>query len=83
METAFKNIPAIKYEGPKSKNPLAFKHYNPVEIVEGKTLRDHLRFSAVYWHTFRGVGSDPFGVGTAIRPRDDGKEVQVKFELMR
>jgi xylose isomerase len=59
METAFKNIPAIKYEGPKSKKPLAFKHYNLAEIVEGKTLRDHLRFSVVYWHTFRGVGSDP------------------------
>ena len=76
METVFKNISKIKYEGPKSKNPLAFKHYNPAEIVEGKTLRDHLRFSVVYWHTFRGVGS-------AIRPWDDGKEVKVKFELMR
>jgi xylose isomerase len=72
METAFKNISKIKYEGPKSKNPLAFKHYNPAEVVEGKTMRDHLRFSVVYWHTFRGTGSDPFGVGTAIRPWDDG-----------
>ena len=72
METVFKNISKIKYEGPKSKNPLAFKHYNPAEIVEGKTLRDHLRFSVVYWHTFRNALSDPFGVGTAIRPWDDG-----------
>src|SRR5664280_1339832 len=72
MRTAFKNISKIKYEGPKSKNPLAFKHYNPAELVEGKTLREHLRFSVVYWHTFRGTGSDPFGVGTAIRPWDDG-----------
>jgi xylose isomerase len=72
MSTAFKNISKIRYEGPKSKNPLAFKHYNPDEPVDGKTLKEHLRFSVVYWHTFRSVLSDPFGVGTAIRPWDDG-----------
>ena len=72
METVFKNISKIKYEGPKSRNPLAFKHYNPAEVVEGKTMREHLRFSVVYWHTFRNALSDPFGVGTAIRPWDDG-----------
>src|ERR1041385_7657368 len=72
MQNAFRDVTKVKFEGPKSKNPLAFKHYNPEETVEGKTLRDHLRFSVVYWHTFRGVGSDPFGVGTAIRPWDDG-----------
>lgn len=72
MDTAFKNISKIKYEGPKSKNPPAFKHYNPAEPVEVKTMREHLRFSVVYWHTFRGTGSDQFGVGTAIRPWDDG-----------
>jgi xylose isomerase len=90
METVFKNISKIKYEGPKSKNPLAFKHYNPAEIVEGKTLRDHLRFSVVYWHTFRNALSDPFGVGTAIRPWDDGSNsvanaenrVRVAFEFI-
>ncbi len=69
---AFNEVKNIRYEGPKSKNPLAFKHYNPVEIVEGKAMRDHLRFSVVYWHTFRGTGSDPFGVGTMLRPWDDG-----------
>ena len=60
------------YEGPESRNPLAFKHYNPDELVEGKTMRDHLRFSAVYWHTFRHTGSDPFGAATMQRPWDDG-----------
>src|SRR5687767_7909520 len=64
----------ISYEGPKSKNPLAFKHYNPGELVEGKRMEDHLRFSVVYWHTFRNRLSDPFGVGTAMRPWDDGSE---------
>ncbi len=69
---AFPEIPQIPYEGPKSKNPLAFKHYNPEELIEGKSMRDHLRFSVVYWHTFRGTGSDPFGAGTMLRPWDDG-----------
>src|SRR5205814_577991 len=64
--------------------------YNADEIVEGKTMRDHLRFSVVYWHTFRNRLSDPFGVGTAIRPWDDGSEsvenaqkrVRVAFEFI-
>jgi xylose isomerase len=72
MTPAFKNIGPITYEGPTSKNPLAFKHYNAAEIVEGKTMREHLRFAVVYWHTFRGTGSDPFGAGTLQRPWDDG-----------
>src|SRR5256714_2205401 len=72
--TAFAQIPKIPFEGPKSKNPLAFKHYNAEELVDGQTMREHLRFSVVYWHTFRNRLSDPFGVGTAIRPWDDGSE---------
>jgi xylose isomerase len=72
MTTAFKNIAKIRYEGPASKNPLAFKHYNAEEMVEGKTMSEHLRFAVVYWHTFRGTGSDPFGAGTMQRPWDDG-----------
>ena len=86
----FPKIKKIKYEGPGSKNPLSFKWYNENEIVEGKTMRDHLRFSVVYWHTFRNPLSDPFGVGTALRPWDDGSEsvknaqkrVKVAFEFM-
>ena len=65
---AFPDIAKIQYEGPQSKNPLAFKHYNADEVVEGKTMRDHLRFSVVYWHTMCGQGADMFGVPTAIRP---------------
>jgi xylose isomerase len=72
MQNAFRDVSRIKFEGPKSKNPLAFKYYNADEMVEGKSMRDHLRFSVVYWHTFRGLGADMFGVGTAIRPWDDG-----------
>jgi xylose isomerase len=72
MKPAFPQIKTIAYEGPNSKNPLAFKYYNSDEIIEGKTMRDHLRFAVVYWHTFRGTGSDPFGAGTMQRPWDDG-----------
>ena len=70
----FPKIKKIKYEGPDSKNPLSFKWYNEDEVVAGKTMKEHLRFSVVYWHTFRNPLSDPFGVGTAFRPWDDGSE---------
>ena len=74
MSPAFPKISKIRYEGPRSKNPLAFKHYNAAERVDGRTMKDWLRFSVVYWHTFRNKLSDPFGAGTAIRPWDDGTE---------
>lgn len=85
----FPEIPKIEYEGPDSKNPLAFKHYNPEEVVEGKSLRELLRFAVCYWHTFRGTGADPFGAPTLQRPWDDGSEsvenavkrVDVAFEF--
>ena len=68
----FPGVSKIRFEGPHSKNPLAFKHYNPDELVEGKPMKEHLRFSVTYWHTIRGQLSDMFGVGTAIRPWEDG-----------
>ena len=72
MKPAFPEINKIPYEGPSSKNPLAFKHYDPAQVIEGRTMAEQLRFSVAYWHTFRAPLSDPFGVGTAIRPWDDG-----------
>jgi xylose isomerase len=71
---AFPEISKIPYEGPQSKNPLAFRWYNAGEKVEGKTMAEHLRFAVVYWHTFRGTGSDPFGSATMVRPWDDGSD---------
>jgi len=68
MAQAFPKIKSIRYEGAKSKNPLAFKHYNPSEKIEGKTMKEHFRFSVVYWHTMCGAGADMFGMPTAIRP---------------
>lgn len=60
----FKGIGEIKFEGKESDNPLAFKYYNPDQIVAGKTMREHFKFAIAYWHTFCGQGSDPFGPGT-------------------
>jgi xylose isomerase len=71
-KTHFPTIKAIAYEGPGSTNPLAFRHYNPEEKIEGRTLRDQMRFSIAYWHSFRGVGADPFGPGTIVRPWEKG-----------
>lgn len=67
MTVYFPGISKIAYEGPNSKNPLAFKHYNADEKIMGKTMKDHLRFASCYWHTFKGLGGDPFGMSTMIR----------------
>ncbi len=65
---AFPDISKIAFEGPDSKNPLSFRHYDENEVVEGKTMKEQFRFSVAYWHTMRGSGADPFGPGTMIRP---------------
>jgi xylose isomerase len=86
----FPDVAAIQYKGPDSTDSLSFRHYNASETVEGKTMREHLRFAVAYWHTFRGMGGDPFGPGCAVRPWEDGtdsvdmavKRVKVAFEFM-
>jgi len=70
----FTGVDSIKYEGPDSKNPLAFKHYNPDETIAGKSMREHMRFSVCYWHTMKGAGADPFGVGTRVMPWETGSD---------
>jgi xylose isomerase len=88
--SAFPEVARIAYEGPQSRNPLAFRHYNPEEVVEDKPMKDHFRFSVAYWHTFRGTGADPFGAATMQRPweaKADSVEnairrVRVAFEFM-
>lgn len=66
--TYFEGVNKIQFEGPESKNPLAYKYYNPDEIVLGKRMEDYLRFSVAYWHTLVADGTDPFGVATMQRP---------------
>ncbi len=68
MTDFFKGIDKIKYEGPQSDNPLAFRHYDPGEVVMGKRLEDHLRFAVAYWHSFASEATDPFGSDTFHRP---------------
>lgn len=74
MAEFFPEVAKIEYEGPDSKNPLAFKHYNPAEQVAGKTMAEHLRFAVCFWHTFKGLGSDPFGPGTILRNYNQGDD---------
>lgn len=89
MSEIFKNIPKIKYEGVNSKNPLAFRHYNPDEIVGGKTMREQLKFSLSYWHTLCGDGADMFGQGTADKSFGETDSMEIykqkayaAFEIM-
>lgn len=80
----------ITFEGPDSTNPLAFKAYEADALIEGRTMKDHLRFGAAYWHCMRNPLSDPFGAGTALTPWDDGTDsldnalnrVDVFFEFL-
>ncbi|MDB5008663.1 MAG: D-xylose isomerase [Mucilaginibacter sp.] len=64
----FKGIGQVKYEGPQSDNPLAFRWYDENKMVGGKTMKDHLRFACAYWHSFCNNGADPFGEPTHIFP---------------
>jgi xylose isomerase len=89
MTDFFAGIPAIAYEGAKSTNDFAFRHYNPDEVVLGKALKDHLRFAVCYWHNFAWPGGDPFGGQTFQRPwfgdtMDHARlKADVAFEMFR
>ena len=89
MSEFFNNIPKIAYEGKDSKNPLAFKFYNPDEVIAGKTMREQLKFALSWWHTMGGDGTDMFGCGTTnktwgcddVTARAKAK-VEAAFEIM-
>jgi xylose isomerase len=88
----FPNFGKIKYEGSQSNNPFAFKYYNPDEVILGKKMKEHLKFSLAYWHAMTGSGKDQFGDPTMERRWDDEHEgdtmkraearVHAAFELM-
>ncbi len=86
----FSGIDMIRYEGSESKNPLAFKYYNPEEVILGKTMKEQLRFAMSYWHTMTARGGDPFGSASMQRawdsiedPVERAKEqVHAAFEFM-
>lgn len=81
----FPGVKQIKYEGPDSKNPLAFRYYNADEVIMGKPMREWLRFSVAFWHTLRGDGGDPFGGPTRAWPWEDPSlpELEVAHRRMR
>lgn len=70
----FPGIGKIKYEGPQSDNPLAFKWYDENRLVGNKTMKDHLRYAVCYWHSFCNTGADPFGPGTKVFPWDQSAD---------
>jgi xylose isomerase len=80
LKTYFPSVRKIAYEGPGSKNPLAFKVYNSEESIGGKTMREHLRFAIAYWHTMKGTGSDPFGGATLLRSWNEASDPVVAAE---
>ena len=90
MEEVFKGINKIKYEGKDSKNPLAFKFYDPEKVILGKKMKEHLPFAMSYWHTLGASGVDMFGRGTidkSFNARPNTMEyakakVDAGFELM-
>jgi len=85
----FPGIGQIPYEGPDSKNVLSFKYYDENKVVAGKSMKDHFRFSAAYWHSFGNGGPDPFGPETrdlpwlsASDPMDQAKDkLDAAFEF--
>lgn len=85
MASFFENIDKIQYEGTETSNPLAFRHYNAEEVVLGKTMAEHLRFAACYWHNFCWDGADVFGAGTFgrpwLQPGDAMSQAKLKAEV--
>lgn len=89
MKEYFPNVPKIKYEGPQSKNPFAFKFYQPDEEIAGKKMRDHLKFALSYWHTMVAGGTDMFGTATLDKNFGETEPMKIykakayaAFELM-
>ncbi len=76
----FPGIDKIKYEGPDSSNPMAFKFYDENRVVAGKTMKEHFKFAIAYWHSFCGDGSDPFGPGTIHYPWDKSSDYKTRAE---
>lgn len=71
----FGSIEKIKFEGRESKNPFAFKWYDENRIVNGRTMKEQLRFAMAYWHTLLGTGGDPFGPGTKVFPWEQASDL--------
>jgi len=89
MKEFFPSIPYVKYEGRDTENPMAFRYYNPDEVIAGKPMREHLKFAMAYWHNMCAEGTDMFGVGTVDKsygstdPMEQAKnKAMAAFEFM-
>lgn len=78
QEEYFKTIDKVEFEGKTSKNPLAFKWYDPNLLVRGKRMEDHLRFAICYWHSFCNGNADPFGAVTRVMPWNTGPDAMTR-----
>ena len=91
MKEYFPNIGKIPFEGPESKNPVAFHYYEPERIVAGRKMKDWFKFAMCWWHTLCAEGSDQFGPGTKQFPWNEGTtalerarhKVDAGFEIMQ
>lgn len=85
MSSYFSHIDKIQYEGPETSNPLAFRHYDPNQQILGKSMKEHLRFAACYWHNFCWNGADVFGGSTFdrpwLRPGDEMQRAKEKADV--
>ena len=88
--TLFSDLPTVRFEGPETTNPLAYRHYDPDRVVLGRPLREHLRVAVCYWHSFVMNGADPFGAPTIERPWTAGEpmaaaraKADAAFDLFR
>lgn len=83
MKEYFKGIEKIRYEGPKTDNPLAFRWYEAKKMVGNKTMEEHFRFAVAYWHSFGNTGADPFGPGVKNFPwLERSKPLDQAFDKM-
>ena len=91
MSEIFKTIPQIRYEGKDSQNPLAFRYYNPDQVILGKTMKEHLPFAMAWWHNLCAAGTDMFGrdtgdksFGAPVGTMEHAKaKVDAGFEFMQ
>ncbi|MCP3967697.1 MAG: xylose isomerase [Lentisphaerae bacterium] len=80
MAEYFPEVNKVKFEGRDSKNPLAFKFYDPDAVINGRKMKDHLRFAVAYWHTLKGTGGDMFGAGTWKRSWENAADPMQRAE---
>ncbi len=91
MREFFEGIGKIEYQGPQSREPMAFKFYNPDALVLGKPMKEHLPFAMAWWHALGANGADMFGRGTADKSfgcapgtmEHAYAKVEAGFELMQ